>query len=92
MALTSQSYRASRCNRDGFLNSCDFGLARTFALHARQYTHEDVTLFVVSLLILTTGNSLFNGAIASGISVFCRNITQIDRFASSAGRAAAILN
>lgn len=32
-------------NKDGFLKICDFGLARTFTVPPRQYTHEVVTLW-----------------------------------------------
>lgn len=32
-------------NREGFLKICDFGLARAYELHPRQYTHEVVTLW-----------------------------------------------
>ena len=39
-------------NRDGFLKICDFGLARTFTIPPRHYTHEVVTLWYRPVEIL----------------------------------------
>lgn len=39
-------------NKDGFLKICDFGLARTFTIPPRLYTHEVVTLWYRPVEIL----------------------------------------
>lgn len=69
-------------NKDGYLKICDFGLARTFTIPPRNYTHEVVTLWYRPVEILMSAQSYDIGVDVWGAGcIIAEMITGIPLFA-----------